>query len=239
MSAAIAGTPSIALSWGLMTGYKPPTQDLIEGAIKISCQVISKLWDLGFPEPSLLYTVNVPVSSTPRSNSVPPTPIPLNLPELTQSSRPVQLLPTLTQAGGPEVRWTTMARTAYGRLFKAIDRPETDKGGPAAIPESTGEPAAPQPTTQDGPAQLEAVHQSIPLRFAFAPDIRALVDPSPASLVSRCATRPDPPAWSGPQTGRNTAVLTRVPSPSLPLQLPGTDTHALHDGAISVAYVRS
>lgn len=62
MSAAIAGTPAIALSWGLMTGYKPPTRDLIDGALTASCQVISKLWELGFPEQFLLYTVNIPVS---------------------------------------------------------------------------------------------------------------------------------------------------------------------------------
>ena len=62
MSAAIAGTPAIALSWGLMTGYKPPAQDLIDGALTASCKVISKLWELGFPESYLLYTVNIPVS---------------------------------------------------------------------------------------------------------------------------------------------------------------------------------
>lgn len=72
MSAAISGTPAIALSWGLMTGYKPPTQDLIEGALKYSCEVISKLWELGFPEDYLLYTVNVPVSSPPPLATHPP-----------------------------------------------------------------------------------------------------------------------------------------------------------------------
>lgn len=79
-----------------------------------------------------------------------------------------------------------MARTSYGRLFKAIDQPKSDEGGPAAIPEPTDEtikaPAA--ATKEDGLAKLEAAHRSTPLRFAFAPDIRALVDPSPASLVS-------------------------------------------------------
>lgn len=126
-----------------------------------------------------------------------------------------------------------MARTAYGRLFKAIDQPKTDEGGPAAIPESTDETDKSQASgeKENGPAQLEAAHQSTPLRFAFAPDIRALVDPSPASLVSSGALERAQQKLLGTVGSALTQHFSLVP------QLPGTDTHALHEGAISVACV--
>jgi 5'/3'-nucleotidase SurE len=67
MSAAISGTPAIALSWGLMSGYKPPSGDLVEAATKLSCQLIEQLWEVGFGEGHDkvdLYSVNIPVSES-------------------------------------------------------------------------------------------------------------------------------------------------------------------------------
>lgn len=65
MAASLSGIPSIALSFGLMTDYKPPTQDLVEGAILASCKVVKQLWELGWGEEGKdrvdVYTVNVPV----------------------------------------------------------------------------------------------------------------------------------------------------------------------------------
>lgn len=65
MAAAISGTRAIALSWGLMAGYKPPSNDLVEAATRISCQLIQQLWDIGFGEGTDkvdVYSVNIPVS---------------------------------------------------------------------------------------------------------------------------------------------------------------------------------
>jgi hypothetical protein len=148
----------------------------------------------------------------------------------------LQLLPSLNQPGGPEVRWTTMARTAYGRLFKAVDHPSSDEGGPATIPEPTDEAVKPTAPKEDGPAQLEAAHQTRPLRFAFAPDIRALVDPSPASLVSP-ATLASARPWLATRQDKGREKVLADESLCRVAQLPGTDTHALHEGAISIACV--
>lgn len=64
MSAAISGVPSIALSWGLMTHYKPPGKELVDAAAKVSCQLVQRLYDLGWGEGANkcdVYSVNVPV----------------------------------------------------------------------------------------------------------------------------------------------------------------------------------
>lgn len=65
MAASLSGIPAIALSFGLMTDYKPPTEDLVDGAILASCKVVKQLWELGWGEEGKdrvdVYTVNVPV----------------------------------------------------------------------------------------------------------------------------------------------------------------------------------
>lgn len=164
MSAAVCGKPAIALSWGLMTGFKPPTQDLISGALTHSCKIVERLWQLGWgagESAVSVYTVNVP------------------------------LLPEINKPGGPDIQWTTMARTAYGRLFKSISAApveQTDEGGPAAIPEIKDESIMPVDAAEGEaapPAKVAVAHRKAPLLFSFSPDISALVDPSPASMVSR------------------------------------------------------
>jgi tubulin--tyrosine ligase len=65
MSASLSGVPAIALSWGLMTGHKPPTQAILDGAVKSSCAVVKKLWETGWGEGASkvdVFSINVPVS---------------------------------------------------------------------------------------------------------------------------------------------------------------------------------
>lgn len=69
IGAALAGAmsvPAIALSFGLMTGYKPPPVDMVEAGIRESCKVMQQLWNLGWGSVETgdkvdVYSVNVPV----------------------------------------------------------------------------------------------------------------------------------------------------------------------------------
>jgi broad specificity polyphosphatase/5'/3'-nucleotidase SurE len=64
MAASLSGVPSIALSFGLMGGYKPPPDALVTSGIEASCNVIKKLWETGWGEGKDrvdVYSVNVPV----------------------------------------------------------------------------------------------------------------------------------------------------------------------------------
>lgn len=69
MVGGLSGMPAIALSFGLMEGYKPPGQDLVDGAVRAACNVCKNLWELGWGDDSIegkdrvdVYTVNVPVT---------------------------------------------------------------------------------------------------------------------------------------------------------------------------------
>lgn len=65
LAGSLSGTPGIALSWGLMEGYKPPGQELVDAAVQVSCDVIQRLHKLGWGEGANkvdVYSVNVPVS---------------------------------------------------------------------------------------------------------------------------------------------------------------------------------
>lgn len=65
MAASLSGTRAVALSWGLMEGYKPPPAEFVDAAAKLSCQVIEKLAESGWgsgEEHVDVYSVNVPVS---------------------------------------------------------------------------------------------------------------------------------------------------------------------------------
>ncbi|GAA5876338.1 hypothetical protein JCM3774_003727 [Rhodotorula dairenensis] len=180
LAASISGTRAVALSWGLMEGYKPPPADFIDAAAKLSCRVIEKLaesgWDAG-EEHVDVYSVNVPL-----------------MPELISR---------------PEVRWTTMARTSYGRLFKSTPHPDTtgdavDAGGPAAIAEpKEGTATASGSGEGDESLLVSEEHWKDKLHFVFAPDLSSLVNPRKEDLEE------------------------------------GTDKHTLHDGAISVTPIRA
>ncbi|SCZ90402.1 BZ3500_MvSof-1268-A1-R1_Chr1-3g01966 [Microbotryum saponariae] len=167
MAASLSHIPAIALSWGLMEGYKPPPQSFIQGAVDVSCQIASKLWDLGWEQADSehrvdVYSVNVP------------------------------LMPSIISKGGPTVYWTEMAKTKYQRLFKStakIPAPVVKDGGPAAVPadKSSVEQGKEQEAAEGQASGAEALrmvdsHYQAPLRFVFAPDIGPLVNPSPASL---------------------------------------------------------
>lgn len=108
MAASLSGIPSIALSFGFMTGHKPPGDAIVQGAILASCKLVSKLWEVGWgsgEDRIGVYSVNVPL-----------------VPEMKEEN--------------VEVEFTTMARTSYQRLFKSTTKAPADNGGPAAIPES-------------------------------------------------------------------------------------------------------
>lgn len=98
-----------------------------------------------------------------------------------------QLMPSILS--DVEIQWTTMATTSYQRLFKSISKaptPAKDTGGPAAIPQDEDESAVVKPENDEEDClKLHDEHMSRPLRFVFAPEIGALVNPTPASLVRR------------------------------------------------------
>lgn len=98
-----------------------------------------------------------------------------------------QLLPSMLTPEGPEVQWTTMARTQYQRLFKSIgEAPKSfdDAGGPAAIPEYEDEKKVlPKEPEENDELQLQDEHHERHLKFVFAPDVSALTNPTPESLV--------------------------------------------------------
>ncbi|GAA6047348.1 hypothetical protein JCM3770_001900 [Rhodotorula araucariae] len=183
MAAAISGAQAIALSWGLMEGFKPPPPEFVAAASKLSCEIVKRLYDVGWGEGANrvdVYSVNIP------------------------------LLPSIVDA--PEVRWTTMAHTAYGRLFKSTPHPDSvsaaqpDEGGPAAEPEPQTDEG--QRAGDGGAEDMAAVrvrdeHTREKLHFVFAPDISALINPKMEDLVE------------------------------------GTDKHAIHSGAASVTPIRA
>ncbi|SCV68456.1 BQ2448_577 [Microbotryum intermedium] len=172
MAAALSHIPAIALSWGLMEGYKPPAQSFIQGAVDVSCQIVSKLWQLGWEQSDNehrvdVYSVNVP------------------------------LMPSIISKEGPTVYWTEMAKTKYQRLFKSTSKIPApvikdkthDEGGPAAIPadKSSVDQGKDQRAVEGQEAGAEALrmvdsHYQAPLKFVFAPDLGPLVNPTPASL---------------------------------------------------------
>ncbi|GAA5835188.1 hypothetical protein JCM11251_006639 [Rhodosporidiobolus azoricus] len=181
LAASLSGVPSIAVSFGLMEGYKPPPKEFVDAAVKESCKIVEKLCSVGWGEGQEkvdVYSVNVPL-----------------LPEIVSN---------------PTVQFTTMAKTAYGALFRSTSAtnsslPSTNQGGPAAVPEPTvdGGKVAEDEGTGDEAVLVREEHYSQPLRFKFAPDLRTLVNPNPADLVD------------------------------------GTDKHAIHNGVISITPIRA
>ncbi|GAA5904316.1 hypothetical protein JCM6882_003194 [Rhodosporidiobolus microsporus] len=165
LAASLSGVPSIAVSFGLMEGYKPPPKEFVNAAVKETCKVVERLCQVGWGEGGErvgVYSVNVPL-----------------LPEIIYN---------------PRVQWTTMAQTGYGALFRPTTDPTPfstgDQSGPAAVPEPTGDDddearAAKKQKVESGDEALlvKEEHSSQPLRFKFAPDLSALVNPNPADLV--------------------------------------------------------
>ncbi|CEQ38966.1 SPOSA6832_00437, partial [Sporobolomyces salmonicolor] len=200
LAASLSGVNSIALSWGLMEGYKPASDDLVDAAVKVSCDVVKRLFELGWgegPDKVDVYSVNVP------------------------------LMPSILDK--PEVHWTTMAHTRYGRLFKSISEPASssaDQGGPAAIPEPD-ESSINNVCDGDENLMVKDEHLSQKLHFAFAPDIDHLVNPRPEDMVrSRLFLM---------FISHSSASITLFPIQ----QEEGEDRTSLHYGGVSVTPVRA
>lgn len=169
LSGALSGIRSIAVSYG--TVKRPVPLELHEHAHDLSCRIIARLL-ASWPQPSAhgmtpeLYNINIPMVD--------------------------ELLP---ERGGMRVVWTSMWRSRYGKLFKAIQEPSVAKseasssdvqaGGPDASPstsaQATGnwEPSSASTSTSVGDST-----KSKPLTFKFAPDsdFQKLISPPLESL---------------------------------------------------------
>ncbi|GAA5949640.1 hypothetical protein JCM3765_002737 [Sporobolomyces pararoseus] len=158
LAGSLSGTPGIALSFGLMEGYKPPGQELVDEAVTLSCAIIERLYKLGWAEGENkvdVYSVNVP------------------------------LMPTILK--NPQVHWTSMAVTAYGRLFKSLNSappPSVDDSGPASIPEPTTTTTTNGDSDPDESLLVNPEHYSQPLAFSFSPDITHLINPDAQKMKS-------------------------------------------------------
>ncbi|GAA5976820.1 hypothetical protein JCM11641_000880 [Rhodosporidiobolus odoratus] len=182
LSASLSGAKAIAVSFGLMEGYKPPPKEVVDAAIKLAAQVVQRLVAEGWKdgeEKVDVYSINVPL-----------------LPEIVTS---------------PKVRWTTMAQSGYGALFRSTSfntsppSGQAQDGGPAAVPEPVGEgeSGGKVEPKEDEQLMVKEEHYEQELRFNFAPDLSALVNPNMADLVE------------------------------------GTDIHALHHAYMSVTPVKA
>ncbi|GAA5908221.1 5'/3'-nucleotidase SurE [Sporobolomyces salmoneus] len=159
LAGSLSGTPGIALSFGLMEGYKPPGKELVDRAVELSCMVIERLFKLGWGKGENkvdVYSVNVP------------------------------LMPTILE--NPKVHWTSMAVTGYGRLFKSLNSSAplpVDDSGPAAIPEPRGDSKNGKSNgSGEGDENLlvKPEHYSQPLSFGFSPDITHLINPDAGNM---------------------------------------------------------
>ncbi|GAA6032834.1 hypothetical protein JCM8097_000819 [Rhodosporidiobolus ruineniae] len=162
LAASLSGKKAIAVSYGLMEGYKPPPKEFVDAATTMTCKVIQQLYESGWPEGQSkqdrvdVYSINVPL-----------------LPEIVSN---------------PTVQWTTMAQTSYGALFRSTTATqaageEKDEGGPAAVPEPKDEKAAQGKGKEDEAVMVKEEHFTTPLRFKFQPDLSALLSPDQADLV--------------------------------------------------------
>jgi hypothetical protein len=78
--------------------------------------------------------------------------------------------------GGLQIVWTTMWRNSYGRLFEAVPSPEAPvEQYEAGLDSPNNAPA--------NDMQLGVLAQNVSnLVFRFAPDLRRIVSPAPASV---------------------------------------------------------
>lgn len=137
MSAALSGTRAIAVSYGIVSHPSPP--EFVQPAHELSCRIIQSLYnqwgttdESGLVRSDLeLYSVNVP------------------------------LVATILETGdnGMQVRWTTLWRNSYARLFRPV----------ILSPESAG--------PVDDPTQTGGT-----LAFQWAPSMTGLLTPDPTSL---------------------------------------------------------
>ncbi|BGP12731.1 hypothetical protein JCM10213_008869 [Rhodosporidiobolus nylandii] len=156
LSASLSGTKAIAVSFGLMEGYKPPPKDVVDQAVRLTADVVKRLCEEGWKEKGVdVYSVNVPL-----------------LPAIVTS--PEIRWTTMARTNYGALFHSTASRTA-----------SKDAGGPAAVPEPTSPEGGKDSIEGTGDEQLlvKSEHYSTPLRFKFAPDLGSLVNPNPADLV--------------------------------------------------------
>lgn len=154
LAGALSHIPSIAISFGLMEGYKPPPAEMVNVAISETCKVVEQLWNLSFGNEESgdkvdVYSVNVP------------------------------LMPKIMREGGAIVEWTSQARTGYGRLFKSVaEKGVVDPAGPAAIPEPINETVRVDYNGEENQLRVIKEHETKPLKFAFGPNLSSLLSPA-------------------------------------------------------------
>ncbi|KAJ3734879.1 survival protein sure-like phosphatase/nucleotidase [Lentinula guzmanii] len=152
MSSSLSKTRSIAISYGTVVHPTPATY--FEPAHILGTKIIDHLWrtwgsdEYGLKNKEVdLYNVNIP------------------------------LIEPLLNEEGLKIYWTTMWRTSYGRLFKAIpgDSPATSKVNPAG-PDSSTSPE--EPVENATPTESN-------LMFKWSPALgmESLIRPKDSSLV--------------------------------------------------------
>ncbi|KAJ4486162.1 survival protein sure-like phosphatase/nucleotidase [Lentinula aciculospora] len=150
MSSSLSKTRSIAISYGTVVHPTPTTY--FEPAHILGMKIIEHLWQTwGSDEYGLknsevdLYNVNIP------------------------------LIEPILSEEGLKIYWTTMWRTSYGRLFKAIpgDSPENSKVNPAG-PDTSTSPV--EPTKSSTATESNLV-------FKWSPAMEGLIRPQHSSLV--------------------------------------------------------
>jgi tubulin---tyrosine ligase len=150
MSGSLSKVRSIALSYGTVVHPTPNTY--FEPAHQLASNIIKYLWDNWGTDEGLkdgevdLYNVNIP------------------------------LIENLLSEEGLKIYWTTMWRTSYGRLFKAIP---TENQSSAKV--NPGGPDA-SSTFPSETAKVPRGSESPQLAFKWSPEMEGLVRPSLATL---------------------------------------------------------
>jgi len=152
MSSSLSKVRSIALSYG--TVIHPTPRTYFEPAHVLGSKIIEYLWDnWGADDAGLkngeidLYNVNIP------------------------------LIEGLLSEEGLKIYWTTMWRTSYGKLFKAVSASDLSQrkvnpGGPDA-----------SATVPSEKAKVPVGSMTEGLVFKWSPEMEGLVRPSLSSLV--------------------------------------------------------
>lgn len=153
MSSSLSQFRSIAVSYGTVIHPTPTT--FHEPAHRLATSIIKYLWfNWGQDEGSLrngevdLYNVNIP------------------------------MIEELLSDESLQVMWTTMWRSSYGRLFKALPAAEaaTEQSVSLAGPDSNSNTAVKSPAAELMPVDVGN------FVFKFAPDLSHLISPSPSSV---------------------------------------------------------
>ncbi|KIK71010.1 hypothetical protein GYMLUDRAFT_254301 [Collybiopsis luxurians FD-317 M1] len=153
MSSSLSKFRSIALSYGTVVHPTPATY--FEPAHILGSKIIDYLWkNWGSDEFGLknnevdLYNVNIP------------------------------LIEELLSEEGLKIYWTTMWRTSYGRLFKAIsgDSPASGKAGTVDVAGPDSSTSSEEPIRNATPAQSDLI-------FKWSPSMEGLIRPDHSAIT--------------------------------------------------------